>query len=74
MSTGNAFENKLTETVNINTYKAANLYATYEHSWNAAHNLKLMAGVNYDHLHVKDLDAIGYDLFSLDLNDLNLTG
>ena len=74
MSTGNAFENKLTETVNINTYKAANLYATYEHSWNEAHNLKLMAGVNYDHFHVKDLDAIGYDLYSLDLNDLNLTG
>ena len=74
ITTGAAFENKLTETVNTTTYKSANLYATYEHSWNDAHNFKLMAGVNYDHRHIKDLDAIGYDLYSYDLNDLNLTG
>ena len=74
MATGAAFENKLSESANTQTYKAANLYATYVHSWRDAHNLKLMAGVNYETKHLKDLEAIGYDLYSFDLNDLNLTG
>ena len=74
MATGAAFENKLSESANTQTYKAANLYATYVHSWKEAHNLKLMAGVNYETKHIKDLEAIGYDLYSFDLNDLNLTG
>ena len=71
---GASFENKLTETSNVHTYRAANLYATYEHSFANAHNLKLMAGVNYETKHIKDLQGIGYDLYSYDLNDLNLTG
>ncbi|MBQ1912065.1 MAG: TonB-dependent receptor [Bacteroidales bacterium] len=71
---GAAFENKLSETADVHTYKAANLYATYEHSWKQAHNLKVMAGVNYETKHIKDLDAIGYNLYSYDLNDLNLVG
>ena len=74
MSTGAAFENKLTESVDTQTYKAANLYATYVHSWNDTHNFKIMAGVNYETRHIKDLEAIGYDLYSFELNDLNLTG
>lgn len=68
------FEDKLTETSNTFTYKAANLYATYEHSWNEAHNLKLMAGVNYETKWIKDVTAVGKNLYSEDLNDLNLTG
>ena len=74
MATGAAFENKLSESANTQTYKAANLYGTYVHSWQDAHNLKLMAGVNFETKHIKDLEAIGYDLYSYDLNDLNLTG
>ncbi|MBO6027975.1 MAG: TonB-dependent receptor [Bacteroidales bacterium] len=74
MATGAAFENKLSESANTQTYQAANLYATYAHSWKDAHNLKLMAGVNYETKLLKDLEAIGYDLYSFDLNDLNLTG
>ena len=74
INTGNAFQNKLTEKVNTTTYRAANLFGTYDFSFADAHNFKLMAGVNYDHRHIKDLDAIGYDLYSMDLNDLNLTG
>ena len=74
MATGAAFENKLSESANTQTYKAANLYGTYVHSWKDAHNLKLMAGVNFETKHIKDLEAIGYDLYSYDLNDLNLTG
>ena len=71
---GASFENKLTESSDVHTYRAANLYATYEHSFAQAHNLKLMGGVNYETKHIKDLKAIGYDLYSFDLNDLNLTG
>ena len=71
---GAAFENKLTETTATTHYKAANLYGTYDHSWNNVHNLKLMAGVNYDHKHIQDIGAIGYYLYSMDLNDLDLTG
>ena len=74
IDTGDGFENKLTETANISTYKSANLYATYEHVWANAHNFKLMAGLNYDHKHIKDLKGVGYDLYSMDLNDLDLTG
>ena len=71
---GAAFENKLSETADVHTYKAANLYATYEHSWKQAHNLKVMAGVNYETKHIKDMDAIAYYLYSYELNDLNLAG
>ena len=74
ISTGSSFENKLTETMNTHTYKAANLYATYVHSWRDAHNLKLMAGVNYETKHIKDMKGIGYDLYSYDLNDFDLIG
>lgn len=74
LDTGGSFENKLSESVDITTYKAANLYATYEHSWAEAHNLKLMAGVNYDTKYIKDLGAVGYNLYSLELNDIDLTG
>ena len=74
IDTGASFENKLSESFNTNTYQAANLFATYEHSWKEAHNLKLMAGVNYETRWIKDIGAIGYYLYSLDLNDLDLTG
>lgn len=74
IDTGASFENKLSEQSNLSTYQAANVYATYEHSWVQAHNLKVIAGVNYETRHIKDLEAIGYDLYSYDLNDLNLTG
>ncbi|MBO4446498.1 MAG: TonB-dependent receptor [Bacteroidales bacterium] len=73
MSTG-VFENKLTETSNTNIYNAANLYATYEHSWKEAHNFKIMAGVNYETKWLKDITAIGYNLYSDTLVDLDLTG
>ena len=73
METG-AFEDKLTEQANTHIYKAANVFATYEHSWKDAHNLKVMAGVNYETKWLKDLTAIGYNMYSETLNDLDLTG
>ena len=68
------FLNQLTEQATTNIYKAANLYATYEHSWNQAHNFKAMAGVNYETKWLKDLKAVGYNLYSTELNDMDLVG
>ena len=68
------FLDKLSESANTNIYQAYNLYATYENSFNKAHNLKLMAGVNYETRWIKDLGAIGYYLYSTELNDQNLIG
>lgn len=74
IDTGAAFENKLSEQFNVHNYISTNLYATWSHSFNDTHNLKLMAGVNYDNKQIKDVEAIAYYLYSLDLNDLNLAG
>ena len=73
MTTG-VFEDMLHEKSETHVYKAANLFATYEHSWREAHNLKLMAGVNYETKWLKDVTANGYNLYSDTLNDLNLVG
>ncbi len=68
------FIDVLSESANTNIYQAYNLYATYEHSWNGAHNFKAMAGVNYETRWIKDLGAKGYYLYSTELNDQNLVG
>ena len=69
-----AFEDKLTESSSTHTYMSTNLFATYEHSWREAHNLKVMAGVNYETKHLKDVTAAGYNLYSDELVDLDLVG
>lgn len=68
------FLDKLTEQANTIIYQAANVYATYEHSWADAHNLKVMAGANYETKWLKDLSGVGYNLYSTELNDLDLVG
>ena len=68
------FLDKLTEQANTNIYQAANVYATYENSWKEAHNLKVMAGANYETRWIKDLSGVGYNLYSTELNDLDLVG
>lgn len=68
------FENKLTEAYKTNTYQSANLYATYSDTFAGAHNLKAMAGFNYECKHLKDISAIGYNLMSDDLMDLDTVG
>ena len=73
MTTGD-FEDKLTESANTHIYKAANVYATYEHSFADVHNFKFTAGYNMETKWLKDISAIGYNLFSDTLVDLDLTG
>lgn len=68
------FENKLTETFNTHRYMQTNVYATYQNSFAAKHNLKVMAGFNWETKYLKDVKATGYNLLSDTLNDLNLVG
>ena len=68
------FLDVLSESANTSIYQVYNLYGTYEHSWAEAHNLKLMAGVNYETRWIKDLGAKGYNLYSTELNDQDLVG
>lgn len=68
------FENKLTETFNTHRYMQTNVYATYQDSFAAKHNLKVMAGFNWETKYLKDVKATGYNLLSDTLNDLNLVG
>ena len=68
------FLDKLTESANTNIYQAYNLYATYEKDFNVGINFKAMAGVNYETRWIKDLGAVGYNLYSTELNDQNLVG
>ena len=68
------FIDKLTESANTNIYQAYNLYATYQNSIAAAHNFKIMAGVNYETRWIKDLGLVGYNLYSTTLNDQDLVG
>ena len=72
--TDGVFIDKLTESANTNIYQAYNLYATYENSIADAHIFKLMAGVNYETRWIKDLGAVGYNLYSTELNDQDLVG
>jgi len=69
-----AFYDKLSEQSDVNTYQVFNLYATYENTWVDAHHFKAMAGVNYEMRYIKDLQLIGYNLYSTTLNDQDLVG
>ncbi|MCQ2153009.1 MAG: TonB-dependent receptor [Bacteroidales bacterium] len=73
LSTG-IFENKLSEKANTHNYHSVNLYGTYSDTFAEAHNLKVMAGFNYETKHLKDIGARGWYLISETLDDLSLTG
>ncbi|MBO4447405.1 MAG: TonB-dependent receptor, partial [Bacteroidales bacterium] len=65
-------EDKLTENVQTIDMHSVNVYATYTDTFADAHNLKVMAGGQYESYYHKKLTAIGYDLLSTDLNDQGL--
>ena len=67
-----AFDNYMTEEVREYVRQTWNAYATYENSFNDAHNLKVMGGYNYDSYHYKRVYAKGYDLITSELSDLAL--
>ena len=69
---GGAFDNYMTEEVKEYVRQTVNVYATYENTFGDAHNLKVMAGYNYDDYHYKRVAAKGYDLITTELSDLAL--
>ncbi len=70
--TTGAGDNSLYEKVNTMNYLAANVFATYEDTFKKNHNLKIMAGFNYESYYRKNIDATGYDLITDELSDFNL--
>ncbi len=64
----------LSEIVQTQHYYATNLYATWNRTFADAHNLKLMAGFNWEAKNYKDISAKAYYLLSDTLSDLNLAG
>ena len=70
--TTGAGDNSLYETVQTMNYIAANVFATYEDTFKKSHNLKVMAGFNYEQYYRKAIDATGYDLITDELSDFNL--
>ena len=70
--TTGAGDNSLYETVQTMNYIAANVFATYEETFKKNHNLKVMAGFNYESYYRKAIDATGYDLITDELSDFNL--
>lgn len=53
-------------------YHGYNIFGTYENTFEKAHHLKLMGGMNYETQYYKALSAQRDDLLSEDLNDFNL--
>ena len=52
---------------------AANAYLTYQKSWNDAHNLKVMAGINGENMSMDYFYALRPQLYNQDYEDLGLT-
>ena len=73
LNSGNSID-RLQEIIETQHYFATNIFATYEHSFKQAHNLKVMAGYNWETKRYKDITARGYYLMSESLNDLDLIG
>ena len=71
---GTAGEDSLTETVDSWAYNAANVFATYEDTFKNDHHLTVMAGGNLEYSYRKDLETVGYNLLTEDLNDFDLVG
>ena len=70
--TTGAGDNNLYETVQTMNYIAANVFGTYEDTFAKNHNLKVMAGFNYESYYRKAIEATGYDLITDELSDFNL--
>ena len=65
-------EDKLAEQMQTIDLHSVNLYATYSDTFAQAHNLKVMAGGQFESYYHKKMGATGFSLLSLDLNDQEL--
>ena len=64
--------NRLYESQTNHWYKAFNAYGTYQHSFKDTHNLKVMAGYNYETKYLKDLKMDRQGLLTDLLDDFDL--
>lgn len=66
--------NRLEEAVNTNQYYSTNIFGTYDDTFNQAHHLSVVGGMNYEAWKNKNISAYGENLVSTDLDDLDLVG
>lgn len=66
--------NRLDEAVNTNQYYSTNIFGTYDDTFNQAHHLSVVGGMNYGAWKNKNISAYGENLVSTDLDDLDLVG
>lgn len=66
--------NRLDEAVNTNQYYSTNIFGTYDDTFNQAHHLSVVGGMNYEAWKNKNISAYGENLVSTDLDDLDLVG
>ena len=71
LTTGNG-EDMLQEQVQTVDIHSVNAFATYTDKFQDVHNVKVMAGGNFETYYHKKLTVKGYDLLSQELNDMNL--
>ena len=67
-----AGENSLKEEIDSWDYHSANIFATYDDTFKDAHHLTVMAGMNLETQHRKDISTKVYNLITTELNDLGL--
>ena len=61
--------NRLDEWVNTSHYYSTNIYGNYTDTFNDAHHLTVVAGMNYEAWKSKNVSAYGENLVSADLDD-----
>lgn len=66
--------NRLDEAVNTNQYYSTNIFGIYDDTFNQAHHLSVVGGMNYEAWKNKNISAYGENLVSTDLDDLDLVG
>lgn len=65
-------ENKIQESFNLSQRHVANAFATYHDKFGGNHDVKVMAGANYENMYYKKNYMRRYGLLSDDLADFNL--
>ncbi|VFB13157.1 Outer membrane receptor proteins, mostly Fe transport [Bacteroides heparinolyticus] len=66
------FQNRLRETHTEEEYHVYDLYANYQKTLNAIHNLNIVIGMNYEEGRYKNIGGRAADMLSENLNDLSL--
>jgi TonB-linked SusC/RagA family outer membrane protein len=66
------FPNQYSESLKDRNYYVTDAYATYQNTWNDAHNLTVIGGFNYEAKYYRNVAMSNDGLLSDDLSDFNL--